>query len=44
MTEKLLDTQQVETFQRDGFLVVENVFPSAQRALYGDAVDAAVAG
>ena len=43
MTEKLLDTQQVETFQRDGFLVVENVFPSAQRALYGDAVDAAVA-
>ena len=43
MTEKLLAPKQVETFQRDGFLVVENVFPSAQRALYGDAVDAAVA-
>lgn len=42
MTE-LLSPEQIEQFQRDGFLVVENVLSPEELAAHGAAVDAAVA-
>jgi ectoine hydroxylase-related dioxygenase (phytanoyl-CoA dioxygenase family) len=39
-----LSPEQVETFQRDGFLVVENFFPSDELETFGAAIDDAVSG
>ncbi len=39
-----LSPQQIETFDRDGFLVVEDFFSEAELAEFGGAVDAGVAG
>ncbi len=41
-TQRLTD-QQIEVFQRDGFLVVENVLSPAELATFGGALDSAVA-
>ena len=38
----MLKPEQIESFQRDGFLVVEDVFSPDQRTSFGAAVDAAV--
>ncbi|MDG2308577.1 MAG: phytanoyl-CoA dioxygenase family protein [Candidatus Binatia bacterium] len=43
-TPAILTDEQIETFRRDGFLVVDDVFSEAERATFGTAVDAAVAG
>jgi len=43
MAEGILEPAQIERFERDGFLVVENVFDPRELASFGEAVDAAVA-
>lgn len=44
MSDPYLTPNQVQAFQRDGFLVVEDVLPASERISFGKAVDAAVAG
>ena len=44
MSAALLSPAQVEAFRKDGYLVVENVLPAAERIAFGEAVDNAVAG
>ena len=43
MAERIFDPAQIERFQRDGFLVVENVFDTREIAAFGAEVDTAVA-
>jgi ectoine hydroxylase-related dioxygenase (phytanoyl-CoA dioxygenase family) len=43
MAEAILNAEQIETFQRDGFLVVEDAFDPEEFAHFGASVDAAVA-
>lgn len=44
MSAALLSPAQVEAFRKDGYLVVENVLPDAERIAFGEAVDNAVEG
>lgn len=44
MTRTKLEKPEVERFQRDGFLLVENVFSSDELEKFGQAVDSAVEG
>ena len=43
MAERIFEPAQIERFQRDGFLVVENVFDTREIAAFGAEVDTAVA-